>query len=472
MLDIRQVVAVVLFLVKGLWEIIQDRGDFLEFEERVYRLTQEAAAMLLVWSLEKADKRILQTRDRKWECVRLEERTGIASFGEFRIKRRLYRHRETGEYCFLLDQALGWEAGERLTPRMRKLAVELGVEMPFRRAAKLLGMLVPGVSAMSIWQVTKRAGEAAQEEGSKLREAVFERGEVPEGKREVETLCIEADGVFVRQQRSKRQKEEVRLITAYEGKQVRKGNRRELQNRYSVATTQEGEAFWEEVDAKLSTRWQIERVKKIEVGGDGAPWPKQGLEIFPHATYHLDKFHLRKSLTEGLAHSRYYESIVESLNNKDREGLVAALQEAMKASQGSQRKRVQKLQEYLLDNWEGIIAELPAGGLGTIEGQVRHTIARRMKRNGARWSPGGTDRMARLLSAHANKELDRYLPKSRPMDRATLKLAVGQEPISGSKHYTAEDTGAWLRAHLPALDTSYPVAYLLRRVMEALPMAI
>lgn len=239
-----------------------------------------------------------------------------------------------------------------------------------------------------------------------------------------------------------------------------------------MATTAGGDAFWEEVDAKLCSRWQIDRVKKLEIGGDGAPWPKQGLALFPHATYHLYKFHLRKSLTEALAHSRYYESVVESLNNKDREGLIAALQQALKASQGSQKKRVQKLKKYLLDNWEGIVAELPPGGMGVIEGQVRHILTRRMKRNGARWSPAGTDRMARLLSAHANQELDRYVPKTRPVDSAVLKLAAGEEPVDRSQHFTAEDVGDWLRVRVPALDTPYPIAYILRQVTQALALAI
>lgn len=52
------------------------------------------------------------------------------------------------------------------------------------------------------------------------------------------------------------------------------------------------------------------------------------------------------------------------------------------------------------------IAQLPEEErLGTIEGQVRHTIARRMKRIGARWMLEGADRMSRLLAAKANGEL-------------------------------------------------------------------
>ncbi|MBC7343760.1 MAG: hypothetical protein H5U02_15165 [Clostridia bacterium] len=60
------------------------------------------------------------------------------------------------------------------------------------------------------------------------------------------------------------------------------------------------------------------------------------------------------------------------------------------------------LRQYLMDNWEGIIEKLHEAGLGVIQGQVSHTIARRMKRIGTCWTPAGSDRMARLLSAKSN----------------------------------------------------------------------
>lgn len=67
--------------------------------------------------------------------------------------------------------------------------------MPYRRAAKVLGYLVPSVSPMGVWNAVKTAGEEARAEADKLKKDVFERGKVPEGERIVNKLCIEADEV-------------------------------------------------------------------------------------------------------------------------------------------------------------------------------------------------------------------------------------------------------------------------------------
>ncbi|MDR9756627.1 MAG: UPF0236 family protein [Thermoanaerobacterales bacterium] len=96
-----------------------------------------------MWTLEKIDEEILKTRDKKrYKCIRFEERTGVTIFGEFTIKRRLYKDTETNTYHFLLDEALGWASRQRLSPKMREVTVDLATEVPFRRAARIMSQLV------------------------------------------------------------------------------------------------------------------------------------------------------------------------------------------------------------------------------------------------------------------------------------------------------------------------------------------
>ena len=95
------------------------------------------------------------------------------------------------------------------------------------------------------------------------------------------------------------------------------------------------------------------------------------------------------------------------------------------------------------------MAQLPEEErLGAIEGQVRHTIARRMKRVGARWTLEGADRMGRLLSAKANGELSRYVAKPKTTFANLLSDEVPVEKVDGCHQ---EDLEAWLRASMPAL---------------------
>lgn len=106
----------------------------------------------------------------------------------------------------------------------------------------------------------------------------------------------------------------------------------------------------------------------------------------------------------------------------------------------------------MIENWDGI-SQLPEEErLGAIEGQVRHTIARRMKRIGARWTLEGADRMARLLAARANGELNRYAGGSKS---SLAELVAFDSPLEKVTSCHNEDLEAWLRAAIPALKGPY-----------------
>ncbi|SIS99397.1 Uncharacterised protein family (UPF0236) [Alicyclobacillus vulcanalis] len=90
------------------------------------------------------------------------------------------------------------EPHRRLSPQLRSQAIALAMEMSYRRAASLLQAWVPEVSAMAIWEEVQRLGEEERAKAERAREEVFEQGMPTPGKRAVETLHVEADGVYVR----------------------------------------------------------------------------------------------------------------------------------------------------------------------------------------------------------------------------------------------------------------------------------
>lgn len=206
-------------LVQGIYDVLKSVDKFEVLEEEVQGLVQRVAGMVLVWALERIDDQLMKQREAEvWKCVGFRPRSSVWGFGEFSVRRRLYQNRETGEYRFLLDEALGWEEERRLTPRREKLAVELSTEMTFRRAATIMNFLVPEVSPMTVWRVAEKAGQRAVEEGRRERAKVFEGGQVPTGSKPISQLFIEADGVLIPQPRSAQGQDEVKLVTAYEGK--------------------------------------------------------------------------------------------------------------------------------------------------------------------------------------------------------------------------------------------------------------
>ena len=439
--------------------------DFTQLEEELHRLSQEVAGALLVHALEEIDQNLLAQKEEGLEVVCRKKRTLVTSVGEITFKRRLYVDKE-GNYTFLLDEALGLEPSKRISRRMKQLALELATEMSFRRAAKVLGYIVPTVSHMGVWNVVKEAGEEACLEANKLREDIFEQGKILEGERKVSKLYIEADEVWVRRQRGNGKKGlGMKLVVGYEGKT---GQKKRLKNRRSVVGVTDGAGIWEEAGCDFGQKWKLSEVRKIRIGGDGASWIKGGIEHFPGASYHLDPFHLHKRLTEALSNTNAYETAVEGIEQLNCEAVIQALDREVLHLRGARKKRVKDLKKYLLANWSGM-AQLPEEErLGTIEGQVRHTIARRMKHIGGRWTLEGADRMGRLLAAKASGELNRYT-------NATKNSLVGLVGIDSPMERVAtcheKDLGDWLRAKVPALKGPHASKPWIKYVLKELSLA-
>lgn len=468
MILIQQLVSIVLSLVASIFEVFKTVETMEELEERIQGIVQETTAKVFTSALEHIDKQLMRERDPKeWKNIGLRSRQVIASFGELTFKRRLYRNKRTGEYVFMLDQTLGWEEKRRLTPRLEKLVVELGVEMPFRRAAIIASYLTPGVSAMKVWEATKSAGDMAAAAGRLKQAEVFEHGVMPNGQRSIKELFIEADGVLVRQQRSAKRHGEVKLVVAYEGK-AEAGGRRKLVNRQIIAGMEGSHSIWEEASAVLGDKWNLGDLEKVYIGGDGAGWPKQGVQLFPHSVYHLDEFHLKRKMTEALAHSKYFSDVQEGLRRLDFQATMAVLDRAIKSHQGPTQKKIKLFKQYLTDNWEGIAALPEEARLGAIEAEVRHTICRRMKRIGASWTPAGTNRMARLLAAKANGTLMQHIVWSGKTGEKRLSNLVGETPVE--RPPAGADPEEWLSARAPALygpDQDQPwIRYVIRNLVN------
>ncbi|BDG58947.1 ISLre2 family transposase [Caldinitratiruptor microaerophilus] len=476
---VREIMDLILLLVHGISELLRTRHDFMELEKGIFRLVQEVARRALVLALHRLDDELMRRRDAaRYELVHSKPRTIVTPFGKVQVRRRYYRDRQSGEGHFLLDEALGWTARQRLSPWATELAVAMAAEMPYHRAAAVLAKLTLGgmdVRAMSVWREVQEVGAVRVEQAEAQRRAVFDRGEVPAGQRRTERLRIEVDEVVVqgRGPRGAHRHLGLKLAVGYEGKEQVGQNRWQLVERRVTAGLASAEVFSEQTYADFGSKWDLSAVQDVVVGGDGAPWVKQWAGTFAGARYQLDPFHLRRALLEGLSHDEEaYRKAVEALKVKDWSQVEQVLATAERASRGAQRKRVAGLRKYLQENWDGICRSGAADSLGTIEGQVFHHVARRMKRHGAQWSDRGADHLVRLLAARANGELAVMGRQAWPMQSEVLRQATGSTAIRVQPG-ELNDPEAWLRVNLPALSGpaagSPWVKYVLRELVRALP---
>jgi len=239
---------------------------------------------------------------------------------------------------------------ERITPGLKEMLVSLATEVTFRKASEIVSKVSPGVSAMSVWEAAKEVGNRIREGQKALREKVFELGEGLSGERAAEKLHIEADDVFVNAQRSSKKKEEIKCGVVYEGKE-QKGDRVGLKERKVVAGCEDERDFWEETVAKVGSQWDLSKLKKVWIGGDGASWVQAGVEYLDGAEYQLDRFHLRRRLREALGHDEGgYQAVASAIVSKDLDALEKSLSDAEKRASHQKCNFIKDFRQYVLDN--------------------------------------------------------------------------------------------------------------------------
>ncbi len=460
---INDLAPVLLEIVEGVNRIIDEARSFEDLEASVRELIQTGTLKTMSACLTELDKRLYEGRDKaRYELLDMRKRTLVTCGGELVLKRRYYRDLNQNKNVFILDDTLGLEARKRISPGLQRKMLSLGVDMPFRQAAAVVETIAPGISPMRIWQEVQQAGARAAQEAALIRQEVYEDGVFIKGQRQVERLNIEADGVLVKVQKSRQKQVEIKLFVGYEGKAEGR-----LTGRRSLAGIGSGHVMWEEASAKFCENWDLQHGSEVHIGGDGAAWIKEGLELYPGSQYHLDPFHLKKRLTESLRFSESsYKEINRCISDLDRGGLEPALKTALQnAKSQDQKKRLNELKTYLENNWNGL-SRLPLEQrLGVIEGQVRHTIARRMKRIGGRWTIRGADHMARLLAARANDELHAYAEPGKNINRGEVSRA--RQISSGSKKkHNVQDT--WLDVNLPVLNGPHSGRDWVKRILKKL----
>ncbi len=406
-----------------------------------------------------------------WESIGKKERSLITLFGlEIRYKRRGYRRKGPSgcEYRYPLDELLGLREEERFCPLVQQIAVALAAKMSYREAALFMRkfLLVP-VSHQEIHRWVQEAGEARLAEQEKEREALFEDGEVKEGRREAELVVIEADGVYVSLQRTGGAKRaEIKLGTMHEGWEAESPSRKRfrLREKECWGGVMEKEAFWETGACLFYTRYR--KVGNLIINGDGAEWVGGAKEYLPEAEVYLNPFHRNRALREGLSFNpELLRKAYDCLDRGDLVGLEEVLTQAVSiAPSREQKERVKKLKRYfersanILDWRKGREEEL-AGvsmlrGLGAAEPQNNHVVAARMKKRGMSWTVKGANNMVQLRCLAASGKLEGWLDAYQRARWPELKRGQLEEvrervlkPLKGA------DAGVWLKASIPLLAT-------------------
>jgi len=440
-------------------------GRAIEWAKKCYKATLEAL-----------DEAIAEGRDRELSIEHRREVWYQTCLGPVKVRRRQYRDGKR-RYRYLLDELMGMGKHSHITVGVQGLALEAATVMPYRRSAEVLRKASAiDLAHQTIWRLMGRVAKPYLEKAQREVERFLQTGEIPEGEgREVARLMVEADGVMLSLQREKQRRAEVKLGIAYEGWEKVSKDRYRTVNKTTFAAVGGGDAFWAGMSLKLQGKYDLSRVGETIVGGDGAPWVKEGAR-YVNGRFQLDRYHLHRELTTALGKDGETKAKVwRACERGEVETGLQIMTDAMRTVRGEQAERMARAYNYLLENSSGLVDYRLALGdqgkglrrTGAIEGNVDKLVARRMKNQGMSWSVKGIRsllcvRFLILEGKLTSLLLDRQRRKACvPIPRKKIRGIVGRSPI--------RDPGEWLHVELPALrgpHASRPWAAVLKAISQ------
>jgi hypothetical protein len=198
---------------------------------------------------------------------------------------------------------------------------------------------------------------------------------------------------------------------------------------------------------------------------------------FPKSTYQLDRFHLarelKRALDAGSAKAAYSKACEGDLKAADK-----ILAQAQEGAAEEEAEKIAQTRRYLASNREGL-ADWRIGregaedlrGLGTAEGNIDKKLANRLKKRGMSWTIAGGHSMAKVIQLRDNEELEGWVHSRCTRDPIPDCLSAATEQL---KRDMGKDPGAWLKAHMAALEGPHsdrPWATMLRELAR-LPKAV
>ena len=375
--------------------ILKERKGISDFIIEIKKTLDEIGVDIVSLVLEEMDERVKDDINRKQAWIvksKNNEKSLGTIFGEVKYKRTYYENKKTGEYKYLSDEMLGLQAHDKIDTSLKSKIIDEAIDSPYRK------------SGSKASENLKLTGQTVM---NSIRElGPVENNEIPvkDKKKIVKKLYIEADEDHVALQSGKCI--EPKLVYVHEGKKkVSKDRYKLLNKRVFSGVYKESEDLWLEVADYLYEAYDIDKIEKIYLSGDGANWIKQGLGWIKNSEYVLDRFHLSKYVRQGTAHlPNITDSLwnyINRLEKKNVKDLFSAILE--ETEKETKKESVRDARRYIINNWEGIENQYNYEYIGcSAESHVSHILSDRLSSRPLGWSREGVDQMSRLRAFKTN----------------------------------------------------------------------
>ena len=355
----------------------------------------------------------------------------LTRFGKIRARAPRYRCKRCKQDRRPLLEVLGVEAG-RISGSLARLLVVLSVVAPYSLAAQLADLLLGvTISAMGVWRVTQRLGEAAARYSEELSQYhADDRSEGAPTQNAPAAVVLSVDGCMlgmqVRTERRRRTGDEpLPPLPAVEGngfQDVKTGvlllpdervetspGRRSVVRRFLVSCLGNADAIFQRLYGQLRELGWVGEQTIVVVVGDGAEWIWNRASMFVNRCEILDYWHALEHAWD-FARVRYGEGAkqadqwVRQLGEDLRAGKVLeviARLERMRPSTPQARESLQSLIRYYREHagrmrYDEYLRLGYGIGSGAVESAHKQVVHARMRQAGMRWSEAGARRLLAL----------------------------------------------------------------------------
>lgn len=342
----------------------------------------------------------------------------LTSLGYIEYTKTIYKDKDGYTVC-LLDDYVGLKPKERMMDDARERILEDVIDSSYRKA---------GIVASIIDSVHKQT----------VKNLIMET-EIPKitniskDKKVVDVLYIEADEDHVALQDKFKKKEYItdkngkkrkkkntiidKLVYCFEGKELEApiSKRKRLINPHYFAGvykgTNENGKLWEEVYEYIDQTYEIDKIKKIYISGDGASWIKEGLNYFKQAIFVMDEFHILRYTTKATnvlqdSQEEGMSRILVALRKSDKtelENIFRMIYNVCKIDK--EKETVNECYKYFIDHFETICLRFNENEeiLGcSAEGHISHILSNRLSSRPMGWSIKGCNKISKLIAYHYN----------------------------------------------------------------------
>lgn len=405
----------------------EKKVSFNQIEKEIFRRLCEDGQRLTQELLEYMDNQIAEQRDRTIYRDKGKRKTSIKTvYGEVEYSRRVYQTRtEDGKnaYVFLLDEEIGMDKIGLISTNLGEKIAATVVENPFRVTADIItDTCGQSISHSGAWNFVQKLGEKLEaEENHAVKEM---NSGAPRGEKEVPVLFEEMDGLWISMQGKGAKKapgQELKIATIYEGWDADSKNASRLVGKTVIAGMENAESFLERREARICQIYDVEKVGKRILNGDGGNWINEPYD--DAVIRQLDRYHVVKEIRKKIGHDEYRKKLQELLKEEKIDELIEAVQiYADSVASGDEEdtgeEKALELKEYLENHKDelkhydnrGIKIPKPPKGIvykymGVQENQNSTVAANRMKHGRKRWCRSGANNMSKLLCSHENGDL-------------------------------------------------------------------